>query len=133
MRDLENLSNHFVDNDAERFNRDLDDLTPLDARNSLLIDPTEYKDVKNPQGKSYPLSTYSSRRSYDTVQPYRDETPPPRRPRGADESSENLVNSAAEMGYGHDRSASGESDAVNSPSTRRQPKIPNMDYRGQAY
>ena len=133
MRDLGTISNHFVDNDAERFNRDLDDLTPLDARNSLLIDPTEYKDVKNPQGKSYPLSTYSSRRSYDTVQPYRDETPPPRRPRGADESSENLVNSAAEMGYGHDRSASGESDVVNSPSARRQPTIPNMDYRGQAY
>lgn len=120
---------HLVDSDSERFNRDLDDLTPLDARNSLLIDPTEYKDVKNPQAKSYPLSTYSSRRSYDTVQPYRDETPPPRR--RADESSENLVKSAAEMG--HDRSASGESDVINSPSTRRQPTIPNMDYRGQAY
>ena len=132
MRDLGTLSYQLVDNDAERFNRDLDDLTPLDARNSLLIDPTEYKDVKNPQGKSYPLSTYSSRRSYDTVQPYRDETPPPRR-RGADESSENLVNSAAEMGYGHDRSASGESDVVNSPLAKRQPTIPNMDYRGQAY
>ena len=120
-----------VDNDPERLNRDFDDLTPLDARNSLLIDPTEYKDVKNPQAKSYPLSTYSSRRSYDMVQPYRDETPPPRRPRGADESSENLVRSAADMG--HDRSASQESDVVNSPSTRRQPTIPNMDYRGQAY
>ncbi|KAL9070930.1 MAG: hypothetical protein Q9161_004572 [Pseudevernia consocians] len=118
---------------AERINRDLDDLTPLDARNSLLIDPTDYKDVKNPQAKSYPLSTYSSRRSYDTARPYRDETPPPRRPRGAEESSENLVSSAADMGYGHDWSVSRESDGASSPSARRQPTIPNMDYRGQAY
>ncbi|CAD6580323.1 MAG: hypothetical protein ASARMPREDX12_009518 [Alectoria sarmentosa] len=119
---------------AERINRDLDDLTPLDARNSLLIDPTDYKDIKNPQPKSYPLSTYSSRRSYDTVRPYRDETPPPRRPRGADESSENLVSSAADMGYGHDRNASRESDNARFPSATRQPTIPNViGYHGQAY
>lgn len=121
------------DSYTERINRDLDDLTPLDARNSLLIDPTDYKDVKNPQAKSYPLSTYSRRRSYDTVQPYRDETPPPRRPRGADESSENLVSSAADMGYGLDRDVSRESDGANSPFTRRQPTIPKTDYHGQAY
>lgn len=118
---------------AERINRDLDDLTPLDARNSLLIDPTEYTDVKNPQAKSYPMSAYSSRRSYDTVQPYRDETPPPRHPRGADESSENLVSSAADMGYGQDRTVSRGRDGASSPSARRQPTLPNMGYRGQAY
>ena len=128
------LPRHFIDIYSERINRDLDDLTPLDARNSLLIDPTDYKDIKNPQAKSYPLSTYSSRRSYDTVQPYRDETPPPRRPRDVDESSENLVSSAAAMGYGHDRSVSRESDDANSQSVKREPTIPNvMGYRGQAY
>lgn len=113
----------------ERINRDLDDLTPLDARNSLLIDPTDYKDVKNQPAKSYPLSTYSGRKSYDT-RPYRDETPPPRRPR---ESSENLVSSAANMGYGRDRSGSPGSDGASSPSAGRQPTVPNLDYRGQAY
>ena len=126
-------SSYLTDIAIERINRDLDDLTPLDARNSLLIDPTDYKDVKNPQAKSYPLSTYSSRKSYDTVQPYRDETPPPRRPQGAHESSENLVSSAADMGYKHDRSVSRESDGASSRSTRWQPTIPNLDYHGQAY
>ena len=125
--------NDLVDTYTERINRDLDDLTPLDARNSLLIDPTDYKDVKKPQAKSYPLSTYSSRRSYDTVPPYRDETPPPRRPRGADESSENLVGSAADMGYGHEQNPSRESHGANSPSAWQQPTIPNLGYRGQAY
>ncbi len=28
---------------TEKLNRDLDNLTPLDARNSLLMDPSEYK------------------------------------------------------------------------------------------
>lgn len=117
---------------AERINRDLDDLTPLDARNSLLINPTDYKDVKNPQ--NFPLSSYPSRRSDDTVQPYRDETPPPsRRPRGAGESSETLVDAAADMGYGHDRSVSRRSEGASSPFAMRQPTVPDMGYRGQAY
>ena len=132
MLDLEILSCHLIDFDTERINRDLDDLTPLDARNSLLIDPTDYKDVKNPQAKSYPLSIYSGRRSYDSVQPYRDETPPPRRPRGA-ESSEDLVSSAADMGYGYDRSVSRGNSGASSPSARREPTIPHLDYHGQAY
>ena len=130
---LQNFSCCVTEINTERINRDLDDLTPLDARNSLLIDPMDYKDNKNPQAKSYPLSTYSSRRSYDTVQPYRDETPPPRRRRGVDESSENLVSSAADMGHEHDRSVSRESDGASSPLARRQPTIPNLDYHGKAY
>jgi hypothetical protein len=31
---------------AEKLNRDLDNLTPLDARNSLLMDPSDYKDSR---------------------------------------------------------------------------------------
>lgn len=107
---------------AEKLNRDLDNLTPLDARNSLLMDPADYRDAKNPQVGGYPLSTYSTRTSYEGSRPYRDETPPPR-PWGRRESSENLVGSAASIG----RSASP------FPQTR-QPTLPDFgDYRGRAY
>ena len=121
-----------VDAFAEKINRDLDDLTPLDARNSLLIDPMEYRDVKTLQGKSYAMSTYS-RRSSSTLPPYRDETTPPRKQRGDRESSENLVGSAARMGHSYHRSASRESDSRSPPPMERQPMVPNMGYHGQAY
>ena len=116
----------------EKINRDLDDLTPLDARNSLLIDPMEYKDVKTLQGKSYPMSTYS-RRSSSPIQPYRDETPPPRRARAPNDSSENLVGSAAKMGRSHDRSTSRESGHFHPSLSEREPTVPDMRYHGQAY
>ncbi len=121
-----------IDGSAEKINRDFDDLTPLDARNSLLIDPMDYKDVKTLQGKSYPMSTYS-RRSSSPLPPYRDETPPPRRPRGARDSSENLVGSAAKMGHSHNRSTSRDSEGLSPPPVNRQPTVPNMGYHGQAY
>ncbi|KAI4201680.1 MAG: hypothetical protein LQ348_001613 [Seirophora lacunosa] len=119
--------------EAEKANRDLDNLTPLDARNSLLMDPADYKDAKNPQVRGYPLSTYSSRTSYDAVRPYRDETPPPR-PWGRCESSENLVSSAASLGHRHERSFSRESDETSPPPLSRGPTIPDLDEsRGRAY
>ncbi|KZF20101.1 DUF907 domain protein [Xylona heveae TC161] len=74
---------------AEKLNRDLDDLTPLDARNSLLIDPNSYTDssqLKAPMVSSYPLS--SKRRSGYTPLAGRDKTP----------SSEHLAASAAAFG-----------------------------------
>ena len=121
---------------TEKVNRDLDNLTPLDARNSLLMDPIEYRDVKDPQAKGYPLSTYSRRTSYDAIKPYRDETPPPPpRQWGAHESSENLVGGAADVGHSRDRSTSRESDGLSAPHVDRQPTVPviDMGYRGQAY
>ena len=115
---------------SEKLNRDLDNLTPLDARNSLLMDPADYKDSKNPQVKGYPLSTYSTRTSYEGSRPYRDETPPPR-PWGRRESSENLVNSAASIGRSHERR---ESDDAGPFAPTRQPTLPDLgDYRGRAY
>jgi hypothetical protein len=116
----------------EKINRDLDDLTPLDARNSLLIDPIDYTDTKNPSAKAYPLSTYT-RRTSSTMAPYRDETPPPRRTRGMNESTENLVSSASSMGHRHNRSTSRESDGLSPPPVGRQPTVPDMGYRGGAY
>lgn len=118
---------------AEKVNRDLDNLTPLDARNSLLMDPVDYKDAKSPQARGYPMSSYSSRTSYDAVRPYRDETPPPR-PWGRRESSENLVSSAASLGHRLERSSSRESDRTSPPPLSRGPTVPDLDdYRGRAY
>ncbi|KAL8840928.1 MAG: hypothetical protein Q9170_001121 [Blastenia crenularia] len=116
---------------VEKLNRDLDNLTPLDARNSLLMDPAEYKDAKNPQARGYPMSTYSNQTSYDAVRPYRDETPPPR-PWGR-ESTENLVNSAASLGRRHERSTSRDSGVASPPPLTRGPTVPDVgDYRGRA-
>ena len=118
---------------TEKFNRDLDNLTPLDARNSLLMDPADYKDVKDPQVRGYPMSTYSTRTSYDAGRPYRDETPPPR-PWGRRESTENLVSSAASLGHRHERSNSRESGVTSPPPLSRGPTVPDFgDYRGRAY
>ncbi|KAL8943308.1 MAG: hypothetical protein Q9216_001151 [Gyalolechia sp. 2 TL-2023] len=118
---------------TEKLNRDLDNLTPLDARNSLLMDPVDYKDVKNPQARGYAMSTYSSRTSYDAAGPYRDETPPPR-PWGRRESTENLVSSAASLGHNRERSISRGSGVTSPPPLTRGPAVPDFDdYRGRAY
>lgn len=120
---------------TEKLNRDLDNLTPLDARNSLLMDPADYKDAKDPQARGYPMSTYSSRTSDDAVRPYRDQTPPSR-PWGRQrrESSENLVSSAASLGQRPGRSASRDSDGISPPPLSRGPTVPDLDdHRGRAY
>ncbi|KAL9595824.1 MAG: hypothetical protein Q9219_006201 [cf. Caloplaca sp. 3 TL-2023] len=119
--------------EAEKLNRDLDNLTPLDARNSLLMDPADYKDSKNPQARGFPMGTYSSRTSYDAVVPYRDETSPPR-PWGRRESIENLVSSAASLGHRHERSMSRGSEVTSPPPVTSDPTVPEFgDYRGRAY
>ena len=121
-------------NFIEKLNREFDNLTPLDARNSLLLNSTDYKDAlaKPPQVSSYPLDAYSNNGSYEAV-PYRDLTPTPG-PRGARESSENLVGSAAgmgeSMGHRHQRSTSIDSEAQYASLARRQPTVPNFGYRG---
>ena len=122
---------------AEKLNRDLDNLTPLDARNSLLMDPVDYSDIKDPQRKGYPLSAYDSRTSVDALRtPYRDETPSVRpgwsRVR-SEESTDYLVSSAASMGGGHRRNSS-DSFGSSAPPVGRQPTVPNMGaLPGRAY
>lgn len=124
----------------EKINRDLDDLTPLDARNSLLMDPVDYKDVKDAKG--YPLTAYESQSSVDVLRPYRDEfSPPPSSGRlhgrptwRREESQDHLIGSAASMG--HHRNDSRESFQSGSPPVvGRQPTVPDMmrDYPGRAY
>jgi hypothetical protein len=112
--------------DAEKMNRDLDNLTPLDARNSLLMEPmaqhnTAYKGAPVPGPFSDPKG------NYDPV-PHRPESPaftertdysrPSRFNR--DDSHDYLVSSAAGMGH-RDRSLS------TSPPDR-QPTLPDLNF-----
>ena len=125
----------FTDNSVEKLNRDLDNLTPLDARNSLLMDPVDYKDVKDAKG--FPLTSYANRSSVDVLRPYRDEfSPPASRGRPGykrEESTDHLVSSAASMG--HYRSVSRESfQSSTPPAPARQPTVPDVySYPGRAY
>lgn len=144
--------------EAEKLNRDLDNLTPLDARNSLLMDPTKLNssstaydhDPKTPLTKTVsendsflndPANPYSGAtpmRPYtpQSQRPYTPESPFPARPFTANshrtlrsmDSRENLVQGAAPLG--------GESG-----SPPRQPTVPSIPpqygagggYRGVAY
>jgi len=114
--------------EAEKLNRDLDDLTPLDARNSLLMDPSEYKRssaaYKAPLVSAQPLGP----RGYDPVPPvdtayYGGHNRMPSR------EQQPLIHDAASMG-GHDDHR-GPSPTPDS----RAPQLPAIEphYRGMAY
>lgn len=119
---------------AEKLQRDLDNLTPLDARNSLLMDSVDHRDMKGPHAAGYPMSAYGTRSSLDVAQPYRDHTPPPRPWHETRDSSENLVGSAASMGHRHQRSTSRDSESIRSLPAVRRPTIPDMEgAHGRAY
>jgi len=98
--------------EAEKLNRDFDNLTPLDARNSLLMDPS----------RMTPMSFENPKRSSDSylhepTNPYAGATPLRKyRNEGPLESTENLVRGAAPLGGG-----------TRAPSIPRQPTVPNLD------
>lgn len=110
---------------TEKVQREFDNLTPLDARNSLLVDPIDYKDRKGQQTKGKSLTPYGGQTNYDVVRPYRDQTPPPNR-WGPHESSENLVGSAASIDHHHQRSTSWEAEDMGLSAAARQPTIPRV-------
>ena len=107
---------------TEKLNREFDNLTPLDPRNSLLTGPTE---KKQPSVLTYP-APYTGRAGRQSY------TPVPTQAPGFDRygSPEPLIGSGAHMG--HDRSGSGglnqPYDPV--PYPNRQPTIPRMDPYG---
>jgi hypothetical protein len=118
--------------EAEKLNRDFDNLTPLDARNSLLMDPTNMSSGYQNEPK-YPLVKQDSANSFmhEPTNPYAGATPlrsfsPQARPftppthgvMRLDESRENLVRGAAPLG--------GEGG-----SPPRQPTIPNISGYGR--
>jgi len=114
----------------EKFNRDFDDLTPLDARNSLLMEPMAQKGLDGGAHKAAvvsaaPFGDHKGR--YDPV-PARAQSPavasqrslsrPSRFERDSDQ--DRLVSSAASMGHRDDRSVS--------RSPGRQPTLPDVGY-----
>jgi hypothetical protein len=123
--------------DAEKFNRDLDNLTPLDARNSLLMEPmaqhnTAYKGAAVPAVGPFT----DSKGRYDPVRPasptHTDTSGFTRAPRfQREESRDNLVSSAASMGH-RDRSASmgGRDRSLSTSPSNRQPRLPDLDFGG---
>lgn len=103
---------------AQKLNRDLDNLTPLDARNSLLLNSSHYdKDLKNGHVVSYPLERL-----------YRDKSLSIRSwggPQGSD--GVGLTSDAAPMGE-RDRRRN-----LSQESNGRQPTVPHLDnYGGRA-
>lgn len=102
--------------DAEKA-RDLDNLTPLDARNSLLMDPVEYKrsSVANKFGARAgydPIPLTEQNTSYHGARPY--------------DGQERLL--ADTQGVGHTRSISAERSV--SPPNSRAPRLPSVDLAG---
>lgn len=103
--------------EAEKANRDFDDLTPLDARESLLID--------HPQRKDYTeMSNFNFNAPYE---PYRDH---PSRPDSAG-SKERLV--YADYGVAHTRSSSQESRHNGRRSPSLEGRHPTTAGYGMAY
>jgi hypothetical protein len=115
--------------EAEKLNRDLDNLTPLDARNSLLMDPSDRRN--RGLSSSYPFGTKTG---YDPIplsdKPYggRERIDP------NDTSREGLLHDAGPIGGRGGRSIS--------PPAGRAPQLPNVEgsqsqqgvaYRGTAY
>ncbi|KAF2173384.1 hypothetical protein M409DRAFT_61822 [Zasmidium cellare ATCC 36951] len=113
--------------EAAKMNRDLDNLTPLDARNSLLMDPMVQKDGADTSYKA-PLVSASpfadQRGRYDPVHT-RSDSP------GRYHDEEHLVSHAAPFhtrDHSRDPSAHSRSPSVES----RQPQLPDLNF-GRAY
>ena len=109
--------------EAEKLNRDLDNLTPLDARNSLLMEPMAQQNTAYKGG-----ALVSDRKNgYDAV-PLRADSPAPTertnftRPSrfNRDDDQDYLVSSGAPMGHRTDRSIS--------RSPPREPRLPDLDF-----
>ncbi|KAH8815330.1 hypothetical protein F5884DRAFT_173895 [Xylogone sp. PMI_703] len=92
--------------EAEKMNRDLDDLTPLDARDSLLMGTSKFHDVeKLGHGRNYSASEYSTNEpgnpysnpaSLNAFKP--SQSPFPQRPNQQSASTEDLMGGAAPIG-----------------------------------
>nr|POE93525.1 putative membrane protein [Quercus suber] len=117
----------------EKAARDFDNLTPLDARNSLLMEnmtqPGSDGTYKAPLVAAVPFSSDRKGR-YDPVRPSSPETgsmdPPRFRDHDDEDDQQRLVSDAASMGHGHGRNLS------RSPSHSREPRLPDLGF-GRAY
>jgi hypothetical protein len=110
----------------EKMNRDLDDLTPLDARNSLLMEPTQYKSASYTEQQSH-KSSFSA--GSNRFEPYREQLIPSQTHDrfGPRDSTDHLVSGAVGMGH-HSRSQSRGGTSVSPPPQGRQPMLPQFDF-----
>lgn len=128
---------HYTEVNAaiEKLSRDLDNLTPLDARNSLLLDPAARSNVTYVNDFKWPFVSQSSVESFnfttEPANPYTRTAPsrPYRKSHGARgqgslDSSESLIQHAAP--FGEDNQPHGL--AVSDP-----PAYSPGDYKGIAY
>lgn len=117
--------------EREKMNRDLDALTPLDARNSLLMTDVKHPFVdENTSYKAAPIVSSSpfapARGRYDPVerQRGRPETPP-----GVFHEDDHLIARAASMGaQGHFRDQSRGSSVSRDLDLEREPRLPDIHY-----
>jgi Transient receptor potential (TRP) ion channel/ML-like domain len=99
--------------------RDIDDLTPLDGRTSILMQPTGYK--------SQPQKRMSHAQNPTAYEPYREHGVP------YHNSNINLVGAAAPMGRERSRSSYGSHGSPSPSPMGRQPTLPSVDLNGRRY
>lgn len=103
---------------AEKF-RGPDDLTPLDGRTSILMQPTGYK--------SQPQKRMSTPLGPGAYEPYREHG------MVREVSRDNLLSAGAPMGRQYSRTESYESGGGPSPAMDRQPTLPTVNLHGRSY
>ena len=105
-------------NDYAEKARDLDNLTPLDARNSLLMDPQDYN-------KRSSVLSVGGRRGYDPI-PLTEQNTSYQGARPFNDGHDNLLDNAA--GFGHTATHSRGVSADRNPSPdARAPRLPSID------
>jgi hypothetical protein len=113
--------------EAEKINRDLDNLTPLDNRESILMEPQPYKSTPRRHQRDLSGVTLSN----PAYEPFRGQGGEKSRLGSRrEDSSDFLVSSAASMGEGNERSESREGSRYRSVSPlpgQRLPKLPQVD------
>ncbi|KAI9882800.1 MAG: hypothetical protein M1823_005448 [Watsoniomyces obsoletus] len=135
--------------EAEKLNRDLDNLTPLDPRNSLLMEPPPtttttggFSDpsMRKDRGRFDDDSIETNSKIYDRYHNHRSDSPEDGRGMnmvggGRRESRELLVQAAAGMpytsysqpgAYRSDRERDGDHEMGHRPGYARQPTLPNL-------
>lgn len=119
--------------EKEKMARDLDNLTPLDARNSLLMEPMAQQDTAYNKAPLVSAMPFGDKKGFYDPVPVRPHSPPDYNGRSLsratdhyrDQSADGLVSGAASMGRrGRDDDAS----RSPSPSRERQPRLPDLDF-----
>ena len=104
--------------EAEKL-RVIDDLTPLDGRTSIMMQPIGYKS-QAPRRLSQPAGP-------SPYEPYRERGLPTEQPK------DDLVVTVAPVGYAHSRTGSYGGSGSPPPPMGKQPTLPSVDFGGRRY